>query len=266
MAIIICPECGKDVSDKADKCIHCGFPIYMKVNMSIEQKKCLFCGSINDGYLNNCKTCGASLNETIVKKEIENSIESNIEINPYKKTKNKTTALLLCIFLGFFGVHKFYEGKIGMGVLYLFTGGLFYIGWIYDIIDIIRKPNPYYVCANGSNNYLKNTDVDVESIVLNNKTNKVNAIKEYREQTGASLKEAMDRMDSAYSDMGVNPLKKYCPRCKSGNCSVYVKDISKSTTSINLNPLKPFTVYNHKEKTVKEVSKFVCNDCGKIFV
>ena len=27
MAIIKCPECGKDVSDKAEACIHCGYPL-----------------------------------------------------------------------------------------------------------------------------------------------------------------------------------------------------------------------------------------------
>ncbi|MFR9048827.1 MAG: TM2 domain-containing protein [[Clostridium] leptum] len=30
------------------------------------------------------------------------------------------------------GGHKFYEGKAGTGILYLFTGGLFSIGWIID--------------------------------------------------------------------------------------------------------------------------------------
>lgn len=50
--------------------------------------------------------------------------------------KKKTTALLLCIFLGFFGVHLFYVGRIGKGILYLLTGGLFAVGWIIDIISI----------------------------------------------------------------------------------------------------------------------------------
>lgn len=27
MALIKCPECGKEVSDKAEECIHCGYPI-----------------------------------------------------------------------------------------------------------------------------------------------------------------------------------------------------------------------------------------------
>ena len=50
--------------------------------------------------------------------------------------KSKTTALLLCIFLGFLGVHRFYVGKIGTGIIYLFTCGLFGIGWLIDIISI----------------------------------------------------------------------------------------------------------------------------------
>ena len=50
--------------------------------------------------------------------------------------KKKGTALILCIFLGMFGVHYFYVGRIGKGFLYFFTCGLFMIGWIADIIKI----------------------------------------------------------------------------------------------------------------------------------
>ena len=62
-----------------------------------------------------------------------------------QKKCDKWIALMLCIFLGFFGAHKFYEGKTGLGILYLFTGGLFFIGIIVDLITILCKPNPYYV-------------------------------------------------------------------------------------------------------------------------
>ena len=41
--------------------------------------------------------------------------------------KSKTVTLILCIFLGYIGVHRFYTGKIGTGILYLLTGGIFYI-------------------------------------------------------------------------------------------------------------------------------------------
>lgn len=50
--------------------------------------------------------------------------------------KSKGIALLLCIFLGYFGVHYFYVGKIFKGLAYLFTGGLFGIGWLIDIVRI----------------------------------------------------------------------------------------------------------------------------------
>lgn len=53
--------------------------------------------------------------------------------------------MLLCLFLGLVGGHKFYEGKIGMGILYIFTVGLFGIGAIVDLIALLLKPNPYYV-------------------------------------------------------------------------------------------------------------------------
>ena len=59
--------------------------------------------------------------------------------------KDKWTAFFLCLFLGVLGVHKFYEGKIGMGLLYLFTFGLFGVGWFIDLVLILMKPPKYVV-------------------------------------------------------------------------------------------------------------------------
>jgi TM2 domain-containing membrane protein YozV len=41
-------------------------------------------------------------------------------------------AWILLTFLGVFGIHRFYMGKWFTGILYLLTGGLFLIGYIYD--------------------------------------------------------------------------------------------------------------------------------------
>lgn len=50
--------------------------------------------------------------------------------------KSKKVALILCVLLGMMGIHYFYVGRIGKGLLYLLTGGLFGIGWLIDIIKI----------------------------------------------------------------------------------------------------------------------------------
>lgn len=39
---------------------------------------------------------------------------------------------ILLTFLGYLGIHRFYMGKILTGILYLLTGGLLGVGWIYD--------------------------------------------------------------------------------------------------------------------------------------
>lgn len=83
----------------------------------------------------------------IVINNSNSNVNTNTNINNVGggRPKNKWVALLLCIFLGVVGGHKFYEGKIGMGILYIFTGGLFLIGVIIDFFVLLAKPNPYYV-------------------------------------------------------------------------------------------------------------------------
>ena len=58
--------------------------------------------------------------------------------------KNKWISLFLCIFLGYLGIHKFYEGRILLGILYLCTGGIFGVGIFIDAVILVFKPNPYY--------------------------------------------------------------------------------------------------------------------------
>ena len=63
--------------------------------------------------------------------------------NPYiysesdKSPKSRASAGLLCFFFGILGVHRFYVGKVGTGLLWLFTGGLFGVGSFIDFFIII---------------------------------------------------------------------------------------------------------------------------------
>lgn len=61
--------------------------------------------------------------------------------NPYAaygaiSPKSRVAALLLCIFLGQFGGHRFYVGKIGTGIVWLLTFGFLGFAVIFDIIMI----------------------------------------------------------------------------------------------------------------------------------
>jgi len=58
-------------------------------------------------------------------------------VAPLVSSKSKIVALFLCFFFGVLGVHRFYVGKAGTGVLYLFTGGVWVIGAIIDFIKIL---------------------------------------------------------------------------------------------------------------------------------
>jgi hypothetical protein len=53
---------------------------------------------------------------------------------PYK---SKLVAALLCFFLGYLGVHRFYVGKIGTGVIWFLTLGFGGIGVLIDFIVIL---------------------------------------------------------------------------------------------------------------------------------
>lgn len=113
-----------------------------------QTKFCKFCGEKIPVQAVICPSCGGQVEE--LKQAAQPQVViTNTNTNTVgavsARARSKWTAFFLCLFLGGIGAHKFYEGKTGRGVLYLFTLGLFGIGWFIDLIALLFKPNPYYV-------------------------------------------------------------------------------------------------------------------------
>lgn len=118
-------------------------------------KFCKFCGAAIPVDAVLCTHCGRQVEviqqaqaqqPQVVINNSNSNVNTNTNINAgrgYGRPKNKWVSFFLCLFT--VCGHKFYEGKIGMGILYFFTAGFFLIGWLIDLISLLFKPNPYYV-------------------------------------------------------------------------------------------------------------------------
>lgn len=164
--------------------------------------------------------------------------------------KNKRVALILCVIGGVFGIHKFYENDIFMGIVYLCTVGLGFIGWGGDIIKYITMEEEWY-------NPQKIREEKIAQRRI--KREKINNVRI----------EAIQKKQEALRN-------KRCPKCGGENFHAFVteKEVVPEKRilrhGLNLNPLHPLTHTKTKEKItqkriVKNVSQFVCDDCGKIF-
>lgn len=97
---------------------------------------CPYCGAPTKSDV--CEYCGCT-----IKREETQTIQTNSTINvnvvqeqPKISPRSNLTALLLCIFLGWLGFHRFYTGKVISGIVYMLTFGLFGLGILYDLILI----------------------------------------------------------------------------------------------------------------------------------
>ncbi len=127
---LFCPECGVKIE------------ALQFVKPDGNTKYCKKCGAIMAEDMFYCLECGEAFDDL----PYERGGKPIIYRQP-GLWRNKWVSLILCIFFGWFGAHKYYESKVVMGVLYTLSFGLFGFGWIADIIILACKPNPYLAKA-----------------------------------------------------------------------------------------------------------------------
>lgn len=112
------------------KCPYCG----AEVDLKKDHGRCSYCGS-------EILVPGRNASAPVIQVTNNNYYQEAPHQAGYSSvrtvsSRDKFTATLLCLFLGLFGVHMFYAGRMKMGILYLCTFGLLGFGWLADIIII----------------------------------------------------------------------------------------------------------------------------------
>jgi TM2 domain-containing membrane protein YozV len=115
---MFCRNCGKELTGTPEICMNCG------ARPLVGSSFCHACGAETNPLAEICVKCGVRLG----KAEVAGDVSS----------KSRLITTLLCVLPAWFfavnGIHRFYLGKIGTGILMLLTlGGL----GIWTLIDFI---------------------------------------------------------------------------------------------------------------------------------
>lgn len=133
----VCPQCGAPIDPGASECKFCGEKLAVQ---QVAQQM------VNQQAAPQQQVVYAQPQPQVV---INQQPVYTTAINPAWPVKNKMVAGLLGIFLGGLGIHKFYMGKIGMGILYL----VFCWTYIPAIVGFVE--GIIYLCSNDENFQLK---------------------------------------------------------------------------------------------------------------
>ena len=150
-------NCGNEIQSDFDFCPECGhsvahIPAGHSVSASEKVRICPQCKSQVPESLFYCLNCGYLFPDPLNAGkdgyneygETRNDKKSKFRKKEKPKIwRNKWVVFFLCLIFGFFGIHRFYEGKIFTGLLFLLTFGFLGFGVFVDLIRIVLKPNPY---------------------------------------------------------------------------------------------------------------------------
>ena len=123
------------------KCKNCGATSYDKVNETTY--KCKYCGYKEEVLTNNDKDKSQDDEIQELKGVIQELTEAQRQTERYEyqdhMIKSALISFLICLFVGYLGIHRFIEGKYISGIIYLCTFGLFGFGVGIDcLVRLIR--------------------------------------------------------------------------------------------------------------------------------
>lgn len=118
---MICTYCKSRVLDGDRKCPSCGSTVFVTED-TLKSREA------------HREDSGRGDREPEVRYQ---TIHQTIYVRPEVSRRNRWVALLFCFLGGVIGLHRFYVGKIGTGILYLLTGGLLGFGIFVDFIVIL---------------------------------------------------------------------------------------------------------------------------------
>ncbi|MBQ9921412.1 MAG: NINE protein [Clostridia bacterium] len=121
---MFCRNCGEAMNDNQAICIKCG------VKTGNGNAYCANCGHAIAPNADVCMNCGVA---------VKNAASGNLN------GQDKIVMILICFFLGGFGIHNFMMGETKKGVFKIIMTFLCGIGWILALIDLIKIAMGSYV-------------------------------------------------------------------------------------------------------------------------
>ncbi len=280
MTLIKCPECGRKVSDQSTICIECGFPIQdyvskTKKENALEQKKASEKQKLELQKENDEKRW-----EELPDKRNVLIQKKAIMIDLYRMTLKVRIPGCPTISDNIWNFTLEYFGiSMGFNIGFMISNtSKQYSSGVVDIIDRGEVKNQLELFKEIMENnglYVARSRFDV----LYRKTESDRSMQTATKQTYSSLFEEKEtkteNFHGIYKYVSGKKVEVFCPRCNSQNCSYYttekvIPEKTKTRYTANLNPFRPFTLVNKKEKVIRKnqtvtEQKIICNDCGNIF-